>query len=957
MKSKDRVNEHGLGNFEVLSCIIRDRFYFAINNVVPPSSLNVHIFSIDEELIYENFYSDFGPFNLAQIYRYCRKVNKKLKTSSLSKNRIVHCASSEPKKRTNAAFLVGCYQIIYLNRSADDAYKCLLSEKYRTFLPYRDAAFGPSCYHLNLVNCLQAIQKAVHLRFLDFENFDLDDYEYNEKVENGDLSWILPKKFIAFSGPHSRTMLDNGYPLHAPEFYLPYFRKHNVSNVIRLNQKMYEASRFTRAGITHHDLFFPDGSVPTEAITRQFLEICENATGVIAVHCKAGLGRTGTLIGCYLMKHYRLTAAEAIAWIRICRPGSIIGRQQTWLEEHQVWCWDEGDAHKMRRRRQESPSPLLNRRRKDLPEASGAQIPRPPGKIIYVSSDIKPARREDASRLPAAEAGGEFSQPPVTATTSLPDEADEEGLPVILVNPNPDPPAGKARVRLNGDGKLVYHHKIQITGRSQSPPPLTTNDTDANDSDTAKEGTSNRAMLGMPISRSMDLPHKLNPSAAKSEFTQGDELNRIKLIRKRMTPRRVDESKNSSNLASSFPRVGSAEKFLRNPTGDICSVEGLDQRDKDTPNDASPDDGGATLDSADAVAHSRLYYRAQDSSSPPVLYRSPTITASPTLKAKDRGTRESSYVNGDAIDIRPSHLASTRENTGTNGLRTLPSANSHRFLLPQDPLPLPTSHQRSSQMGLPRSPPDTSHRLLRGRRPQLKGVEVLDVGETNGGSSSSGINHTPTATKSVLPSTLPLPAPRSPHQNVRLFPQMRPLQRLSINREGSGVLRASFPDDSALNTEAGGSSTAATRKRVDFVAPQVAASNTLPSKTRSVADNFYQRLNQNNNSNVTNHNSSDVDNKPFFLRPFRNFHDSDDLVGIKYNGQVLGRRNPRDRAASPAALSTPNLVYRHHVRSSSLKSPVSILNSPVVYAEVQTNPPPTFDHRPRASYRSSFNQH
>ncbi|VDD81995.1 unnamed protein product, partial [Mesocestoides corti] len=396
------------------------------------------------------FYSDFGPFNLAQIYRYCRKVNKKLK------NRIVHCASSEPKKRTNAAFLVGCYQIIYLNRSADDAYKCLLSEK--------DAAFGPSCYHLNLVNCLQAIQKAVHLRFLDFENFDLDDYEYNEKVENGDLSWILPKKFIAFSGPHSRTMLDNGYPLHAPEFYLPYFRKHNVSNVIRLNQKMYEASRFTRAGITHHDLFFPDGSVPTEAITRQFLEICENATGVIAVHCKAGLGRTGTLIGCYLMKHYRLTAAEAIAWIRICRPGSIIGRQQTWLEEHQVWCWDEGDAHKMRRRRQESPSPLLN-------------------------------------RLPAAEAGGEFSQPPVTATTSLPDEADEEGLPVILVNPNPDPPAGKARVRLNGDGKLVYHHKIQITGRSQSPPPLTTNDTDANDSDTAKEGTSNRAMLGMPISR------------------------------------------------------------------------------------------------------------------------------------------------------------------------------------------------------------------------------------------------------------------------------------------------------------------------------------------------------------------------------------------------------------------------------------------------------------------------
>ena len=47
----------------------------------------------------------------------------------------------------------------------------------------------------------------------------------------------------------------------------------------------------------------------------------------------AGLGRTGTLIGCYMMKHYQLTAAEVIAWIRICRPGSIIGPQQNFVEE------------------------------------------------------------------------------------------------------------------------------------------------------------------------------------------------------------------------------------------------------------------------------------------------------------------------------------------------------------------------------------------------------------------------------------------------------------------------------------------------------------------------------------------------------------------------------------------------------------------------------------------------
>lgn len=158
-----------------------------------------------------------------------------------------------------------------------------------------------------------------------------------------------------------------GYPLHAPEAYIPYFRKHNITTIIRLNKKMYDARRFTDSGFEHQDLFFVDGSTPNDSIVRTFLNICENAEGAIAVHCKgrffwckthlqlhkpcsvsclrhnfnahyfsfvlAGLGRTGTLIACYMMKHYRLTAAEAIAWIRICRPGSIIGPQQNFVEE------------------------------------------------------------------------------------------------------------------------------------------------------------------------------------------------------------------------------------------------------------------------------------------------------------------------------------------------------------------------------------------------------------------------------------------------------------------------------------------------------------------------------------------------------------------------------------------------------------------------------------------------
>ena len=56
----------------------------------------------------------------------------------------------------------------------------------------------------------------------------------------------------------------------------------------------------------------------------------------IQCHCVAGLGRTGTLIGCYLMKHYEMSAAETIAWIRIVRPGSILGPQQHYMEQYVV---------------------------------------------------------------------------------------------------------------------------------------------------------------------------------------------------------------------------------------------------------------------------------------------------------------------------------------------------------------------------------------------------------------------------------------------------------------------------------------------------------------------------------------------------------------------------------------------------------------------------------------------
>merc|ERR1712217_293780 len=90
------------------------------------------------------------------------------------------------------------------------------------------------------------------------------------------------------------------------------------------------------------DLYFLDGSCPPSDIIAKFLHIAENEPGAIAVHCKAVLGRTGTLIGLYCMKHYQFPARAFIGWNRICRPGSILGPQQQFMCDMQAEMWQAG---------------------------------------------------------------------------------------------------------------------------------------------------------------------------------------------------------------------------------------------------------------------------------------------------------------------------------------------------------------------------------------------------------------------------------------------------------------------------------------------------------------------------------------------------------------------------------------------------------------------------------------
>jgi cell division cycle 14 len=198
------------------------------------------------------------------------------------------------------------------------------------------------------------------LGWFRMETFNVQEYEYYERVENGDLNCIVPGRFVAFSGPAaSRTDVSLG-----PEDYIPILKRFGVTAVVRLNKKVYDRKKFLDAGIKHYDLYFVDGGNPSDAILKQWINIVENEQGAIGVHCKAGLGRTGVLNACYLMKHYRITANELIAWFRICRPGSVIGPQQQFIKEMEPRMWEDGKKW----REAHGPNP----------PKGGADLPDPP---------------------------------------------------------------------------------------------------------------------------------------------------------------------------------------------------------------------------------------------------------------------------------------------------------------------------------------------------------------------------------------------------------------------------------------------------------------------------------------------------------------------------------------------------------------------------------------------------
>ena len=259
--------------------------------------------------------------------------------------------------RANAACMLATYMVLIQNWPPHLAL-APISQMDPPCMPFRDAGYSQADYSLTVQDVVYGVWKAKEEGLVELKEFSLEEYERYERVDMGDFNWISPS-FLAFASPQhqptrviqpteplysqlprSTAALERDQTLPTPfKNVLAHFAEREIGLVVRLNSELYSPSYFTALGIKHLDMIFDDGTCPQLTVVRKFINLAHSTINDkrkgIAVHCKAGLGRTGCLIGAYLIYRHGFTANEVIAYMRFMRPGMVVGPQQHWLHLNQ----------------------------------------------------------------------------------------------------------------------------------------------------------------------------------------------------------------------------------------------------------------------------------------------------------------------------------------------------------------------------------------------------------------------------------------------------------------------------------------------------------------------------------------------------------------------------------------------------------------------------------------------
>jgi atypical dual specificity phosphatase len=129
--------------------------------------------------------------------------------------------------------------------------------------------------------------------------------------------WLIPGRVLGCAYPRRETALAG-------------LARQGVSVLINLHERAHDPARLARHGLIEVHVPVRDFAAPSLEQITQGVTAIEQAVAAgkrIAVHCGGGLGRTGTLLACYLVRHGQ-RPVDAITQVRQARPGSVETRAQ-----------------------------------------------------------------------------------------------------------------------------------------------------------------------------------------------------------------------------------------------------------------------------------------------------------------------------------------------------------------------------------------------------------------------------------------------------------------------------------------------------------------------------------------------------------------------------------------------------------------------------------------------------
>lgn len=133
------------------------------------------------------------------------------------------------------------------------------------------------------------------------------------------FSWVIDDEIAGMARPYGRD-----------ESLWPWLADKGIALVVSLTTAPPDANVLAAQGIDLLHIPVSDFSPPAPEDIERFLErarFYRHEKKAIVVHCGAGIGRTGTMIACYLVDK-GMKPDEAIALVRKKRPGSIETAEQ-----------------------------------------------------------------------------------------------------------------------------------------------------------------------------------------------------------------------------------------------------------------------------------------------------------------------------------------------------------------------------------------------------------------------------------------------------------------------------------------------------------------------------------------------------------------------------------------------------------------------------------------------------